>query len=114
MVISQSKKRLLVSVGLVAAGLVAGGGLYLSVMFAMAAAGFYTLSFGTGSFVALAVSLLVASVAEIVARRGAAEDAPDFVRQLRTFLWAAIALHALLCVFAVIFMPETVLFWPHS
>ncbi|MCV7226267.1 hypothetical protein [Mycolicibacterium komossense] len=115
MAIGQPTKRLLPSIGLIAAGLITGLGLYLCVMFAMAAAGFYTLSFGTGSFVALLICLLIAGAAAITARRDAAdEDTADFHRKIRTFVFAMTALQVVLCIFFVAFMPKTVLFLPHS
>lgn len=115
MAISQPTKRLLVSLGLVTAGLITGLGLYLCVMFAMAAAGFYTLSFGTGSFVALFICLLTLAAAAIAARRDVADDDTiNFHRKIRTFLLAMIALQVVLCIFFIAFMPKTVLFLPHG
>lgn len=110
MVINQSMKRLLGSIALVAAGLFAGFGLFVCAMFMLAIAGFYTLSFGTGCFLALILWIALAAISTVMSRRRPAE----FSRQWRLFLAAMLAFHVVSCVAAVVLMPETVLFWPTS
>jgi hypothetical protein len=112
MVANQTPRRLLESTGLIVGGVVVGLILYAWLVLMLALVGLYTVSFGTAAFVALLISVVLVATAAITKRRRALDSAPG--RRLGLFLRSMLVTHVALCIFAVFFMPETVLFLPHN
>ncbi|WP_067846442.1 hypothetical protein [Mycolicibacterium wolinskyi] len=112
MVTNQIPRRLLESAGLIVGGIVVGLILYAWLVLMLALVGFYTVSFGTATLVALLISVALVVASAITRRRRAPDHAPS--RRLDLFLRSMLVTHAALCVFAVVLMPETVLFLPHN
>ncbi|MDH6199028.1 heme/copper-type cytochrome/quinol oxidase subunit 2 [Mycobacterium frederiksbergense] len=111
MVTNQSPKQLLATVGLIATGVIAGLVLYLWLVLMLALVGFYTVSFGTAAFVALLISVVLVATSVITGRRRGPDEAAP--RRLSLFLRSILVAHVAICIFAAVFMPETVLFLPH-
>lgn len=108
MVTNQSPRRLAGCAGIIVAGVVAGLAAYVWLVFMLALAGFYTVSFGTAAFVGLLISAVLV-VTSVIAERKRAPDEPPR-RRLGLFVRAMLVTHVLLCIYFVAFMPKTVLF----
>lgn len=112
MVANQSPRRLAQSAGIIVAGVAAGLAVYVWLVFMLALVGFYTVSFGTAAFVALLISAVLVATSVITERRRAPDEPPR--ARLGLFLRTMLVTHIALCIFAAVFMPETVLFFPHG
>jgi hypothetical protein len=102
--------RYLKSAAIVLVGAAAGIALYLLSAFILAAIGFYTLSFGTGAFAALALAGVITAMCALATRN----TTPDSTSgPLRLLAAGFLGVLALLCVAAIVWMPELIAFWPH-
>ncbi|MGV0772044.1 hypothetical protein [Mycobacterium syngnathidarum] len=112
MVANQSPRRLAGCAGIIVGGLVAGLAVYVWLVFMLALAGFYTVSFGTAAVVGLFISAVLAVTSAIAERRRPPDEPPR--RRLALFVRTMLVTHVLLCIYFVAFMPKTVAFLSHG
>ena len=101
--------RNLKAVTFVVLGAIAGIALYLICAVILSIVGFYTLSFGTGAFIGLAVAGMGVALYARASRAETRDAASPAAKLLTAGLLGTLALT---CIAAIIWMPELIAFWP--